>query len=174
MRARSRRGRWLVLAVIPLAGLSLYIPRWFGVPPLVLLETGTSMPTGLYVYDHALPAAPGEVVVLAKAPHWGRAYLMKRVMGRGGDVFCWDERRQAQRLNGRLLPGPSPRALELGVPVWKECRALGADEYVGFGEGADSYDSRYFGPSPAVVIYGVYRLAWALRLRPAERALSRR
>ncbi|MEM5709662.1 hypothetical protein, partial [Elizabethkingia meningoseptica] len=130
---------WLVLAVIPLAGLSLYIPRWFGVPPLVLLETGTSMPTGLYVYDHALPARPGEVVVLAKALHWGRAYLMKRVMGCGGDVFCWDEGRQAQRLNGRLLPGPSARALELGVPVWKECRSLRADEYVGFGEGADSY-----------------------------------
>ena len=92
MRTRSKRGRWLVLAVIPLAGLSLHIPRWFGVPPLVLLETGTSMPTGLYVYDHALPAAPGDVVVLAKAPHWGRAYLMKTVVGRGGDVFCWDER----------------------------------------------------------------------------------
>ena len=131
------------------------------------------------VFRYALPYWGVILVTLAAMLFYavgvnGRAYLMKRVMGRGGDVFCWDERRQAQRLNGRLLPGPSPRALELWVPVWKECRALGADEYVGFGEGADSYDSRYFGPSPAVVIYGVYRLAWALRLRPAERALSRR
>lgn len=164
MRVRFGRGRWLVLALIPLAGLALYIPRWFGAPPLVLLETGTSMPTGLYVYDHALPAEPGEVVVLAKAPHWGRPYLMKTVIGRAGDLFCWDEARQAQRLNGRLLPGPSPRARALGVPVWRDCRSLRADEYVGLGAGADSYDSRYFGPSPAAVIYGVYRLAWALRL----------
>lgn len=163
---RSGRCRWLVLATIPLAGLSLYIPRWFGVPPLVLYEVGTSMPTGIYVYDHPLPAERGEVIVLEKAPHWNGPYLMKRVAGRGGDVYCWDEARQAPRLNGDLFPGPSARSRSLGVAVWKGCRPLEAGEYVGFGDGVDSYDSRYFGPAPAAVIHGVYRLAWAV---PANR-----
>ncbi|WGF91079.1 S26 family signal peptidase [Marinivivus vitaminiproducens] len=133
-----------------------------GMPRLVLWEMGTSMPRGLYVYAHGIPAARGETIVLDEAPHWGRSYLMKRVEGLPGQTYCWDEQRQAHRLDDRWMTPVSITSRMMDIPVWQDCRTLDADEYVGYGRG-DSYDSRYIGPVTADQIAGVY---WLILPRP--------
>lgn len=135
----------------------LFAAPHLGVPRLALWETGTSMPRGLYLYSHGMPAERGETIVLNHAPNWGRSYLMKRVEGLPGQVYCWDEQRQAHRLDDLWMPPVTFTAQMMGIPIWHDCRPLAADEYVGYGQG-DSYDSRYIGPVHAADIAGVYRL----------------
>jgi len=165
-RVRIAFGRLLLLAAAVLA-LS-FVLRAAGMPRLVLWEYGESMPTGLYVFSHRPPAEQGEVIVMDKAPNWGRSYLMKRVEGVPGDRYCWDAAYQAHRLNGRLMPGISPLARLLEVPVWQGCRQLDVDEYVGYGDSENSYDSRHIGPIKAAEIAGIYRLVLSSASRPSQ------
>lgn len=154
--ARTWLGRvCLFTAALLLAG---YAASFLGAPRLILWEMGTSMPRGLYVYAHGMPATRGEVIVLDDAPNWGRSYLMKRVEGLPGQLYCWDEVRLAHRLDDQWMPQVSMTARLMEVPVWKACRRLRDNEYVGYGAG-DSYDSRYIGPVSADQIAGVYQLA---------------
>ncbi|WGF90985.1 S26 family signal peptidase [Marinivivus vitaminiproducens] len=151
-------GRILIAMAIVLT--LAYGAHALGMPRLVLWEMGTSMPRGLYVYAHGTPIERGETIVLDEAPNWGRSYLMKRIEGLPGQTYCWDEARQAHRLDDRWMPEISITARMMEIPVWRGCRQLGPDEYVGYGAG-DSYDSRYIGPVSADAIAGAYRLVVA-------------
>lgn len=152
--------RLLLYVIAPLLTYAIVAPH-LGVPSLALWETGTSMPRGLYIYSHGMPAEVGETIVLNDPPNWSRSYLMKRVEGVPGQFYCWDESRQAHRLNDRWMPAVTSTARMMGIPTWRDCRLLGPDEYVGYGQG-DSYDSRYIGPVRAAEIAGVYRLVYSL------------
>ena len=57
--------------------------------PLLIRNTGSSMPRGFYVWSHAAPAAKGEVIVVREPEHFRWSWLMKRVVGTAGDRFCW-------------------------------------------------------------------------------------
>lgn len=152
-----RRGAILAGTALALAVTVAWHGPGLGLfPPLLLENTGRSMPVGLYLYDHGAPARRGEIVVLPDPPLFRGPWLMKRVAGTAGDLFCWDPGRGTHRLAGRSMPPPSALARELGVPVWTGCRRLGAGEIVGYGEGA-SYDSRHFGPVRESDLWGVYR-----------------
>jgi type IV secretory pathway protease TraF len=158
-RRRLTRRRCAVLAGTSLALVAAIV--WHGpalglFPPLLLENTGRSMPVGLYVYDHAPPARHGEIVVLPHPPQFRGPWLMKRVEGVPGDLYCWDPALGTHVLAGRLMPPPSGLARSLGVQVWTGCRRLEASEIVGYGEGA-SYDSRHIGPVPEADLWGVYR-----------------
>jgi type IV secretory pathway protease TraF len=132
-------------------------------PPLLLENTGRSMPVGLYVYDHGPPARRGEIVVLPDPPRFRGPWLMKRVEGVAGELYCWRPALGTHELAGRLMPPPSRLARALGVPVWRGCRRLGPGEIVGYGAGA-SYDSRHIGPVREAGLWGVYR-PWRLNGR---------
>ena len=126
--------------------------------PLWIDQTGDSMPVGLYELQRDAPIKPGAVVVIKRPSHFNLWWLMKRVEGMSGDVYCWRPDLGTHTLAGRIMPPPAPEAIAMGVPVWHECRALDADELVGYGQSATSYDSRYFGPIRLDQIWGVYRL----------------
>ena len=151
--------RWVILAGTILAVTG--VVAWYGpalgfYPPLLLANTGRSMPPGLYVYAHRIPARRGEIIVLPHPPRFREPWLMKRVAGIAGDRYCWHAELGTHELAGRAMPPPSPLARRLGVPVWTGCRRLGPGEVVGYGEGA-SYDSRHLGPVREAELWGVYR-----------------
>ena len=141
-------------------GLGFVAPTFGLVPPLAFRNDGPSMPEGYYLYAHAMPARRGEVVVLRDPPHFDLPWLMKRVEGVAGDLFCWRPDLGTDTLNGRPMPAPSPMAHRLGIPVWRGCRRLQAGEIVGYGRTVDSYDSRYFGPVEESGLWGIYRPIW--------------
>lgn len=133
-----------------------------GMAPLVFSQTGHSMPQGFYLYHHATPAAVGEVVVEREPPDFKLPWLMKRVEGVAGSVYCWRADLGTHTLNGRVMPAPDARAERIGLKVWKECRALRPGEIVGYGVSSDSFDSRYRGPVEESRLWGVYRPVWLI------------
>jgi type IV secretory pathway protease TraF len=145
-----------------LIGAAIALPVALGWVAMVFghyafLNTGRSMPVGWYVWVHAQPAAVGEVVAVRDVPRFKLRWLLKRVEGVAGDSYCWDPIAGTQRLNGRLMPPPDPRAAQLGIDVWRGCRTLRAGEIVGYGQSADSFDARYLGPIAETHLWGVYR-----------------
>lgn len=151
-------------ALVPLAvlagGLLWYAPGLGLMPPLGFYNSGTSMPRGLYLFAHAQPAAVGEIVALREPPHFKLRWLLKRVEAVGGERYCWREDLNTHVVDDRPMPPPSPQAVAMGIPVWKGCRNLEADELVGYGRSATSWDSRYTGPVHMSELWGVYRGIW--------------
>lgn len=148
--------------LVPLAVVAAYAAPVLGYAPWpAYWQTGESMPKGLYILQPGAPVERGAVVVLRDPPHFDLPWLMKRVEGVPGDLFCWDGGAGTHRLNGRAMPAPSALARRLGIPVWQGCRRLGPGEVAGYGQSADSYDSRYLGPVSVARLAGVYRLALA-------------
>lgn len=157
-RARLARGG----SVLTLGAL-WFAPSFGLLPPLVLDNTSDSMPEGFYLYAHRIgspPVARGDVVVVRDPPHFDLPWLMKRAAGLAGDRYCWDYHAGTHELNGRSMPPPDPESVRLGIPVWKGCETLAADEVVLYGRTPDSYDSRYLGPFHARDLWGVYRPVW--------------
>jgi type IV secretory pathway protease TraF len=152
---RTTKQSFVVAGAVVLAlgagGITLLLMRE------LVWQNGDSMPKGLYVYAHAPPVEKGEVVILRDPPRFKLPWLMKRVEGVAGDTYCWDAQAGSQRLNGRLMPGPHPKAAELGIDVWRGCRALLPGEIVGYGQSDTSFDSRYFGPVLETRLTGAYR-----------------
>lgn len=161
-RARAGRTCFALAAVIAAAQAT----RMVGVPWAMLWEYGTSMPTGVYALDGRYRINRGDVIVLEGMPRWGRAYLMKQVVGVAGDTYCWHPDRYQHALNGEWMPGPSDVALQLGIEIWEGCRTLEPGEVVGYGAGSDSYDSRYLGPVSVSYVVGIYRLALPIARQP--------
>ena len=96
--------------------------------PLLIRNTGSSMPRGFYVWSHAAPAAKGEVIVVREPEHFRWSWLMKRVVGTAGDRFCWRPEIGTHFVGVRRMPPPSPDALELGLQPWQGCRVLAPGE----------------------------------------------
>ena len=128
--------------------------------PLLIRNTGGSMPRGFYVWSHAPPAAKGEVIVVRAPEHFRMSWLMKRVVATAGDRFCWRPEIGTHLVGVARMPPPSSVALELGLQPWQGCRVLGPGEVVGYGHSPDSYDSRYLGPINELRLWGVYRAIW--------------
>ena len=85
--------------------------------------------------------------------------ILKRVAASQGDLVCarGDQirvnqappmKRQAHDRLGRALDG------------WGGCRRLGPDEYLLLMSSPDSFDGRYFGPTPGGEIVGTARPLW--------------
>lgn len=151
----GRLTRWSV--GVSLAGVLLYAAPEAGLTsPALRYVEGRSVPAGWYVFHHRPPVRVGEVILIDHPPHYRKRELAKIVAGVAGDRYCYDAASGGHRLNERLMPGPSPEAVALGIPVWRGCRVLAAGEVVGYGQSADSYDSRYFGPVRESELWGAY------------------
>lgn len=151
--------RRVALGIWALAGLAAlhFAGPAHGLPPLLLANTSPSLPRGLYRLVHKPPVRVGEVVVLRHPPHHRAPWLMKRVAGTAGALYCWNADLGTHLLDGRPMPPLSRPAVVLEVPVWRGCRRLGSGELVGYGEGA-SYDSRHVGPVRESQLWGAYEL----------------
>ena len=146
-------------AVVAAIGAFLAPALGVGVP-LLIRNTGSSMPRGFYVWSHAVPAAKGEVIVVREPKHFRWSWLMKRVVATAGDRFCWRPEIGTHFVGVRRMPPPSPATLELGLQPWRGCRVLEPGEVAGYGRSPDSYDSRYLGPISETQLWGVYHPIW--------------
>ena len=146
-------------AVVAAVGAFMAPALGLGVP-LLIRNTGGSMPRGFYLWSHAPPAAKGEVIVVREPEHFRWSWLMKRVVATAGDRFCWRPEIGTHAVGDQPMPPPSADALRLGLRSWQGCRVLAPGEIIGYGQGPDSYDSRYLGPIREVHLWGVYRPVW--------------
>ncbi|MDP9144441.1 MAG: S26 family signal peptidase [Actinomycetota bacterium] len=155
------RARVIASAAV-VAAIGAFMAPALGVGvPLVIRNTGSSMPRGFYVWSHAAPSAKGEVIVVREPEHFRWSWLMKRVVATAGDRFCWRPEIGTHFVGVRRMPPPSPDALDLGLQPWQGCRVLAPGEVAGYGRSPDSYDSRYLGPITETQLWGVYRPVWA-------------
>jgi type IV secretory pathway protease TraF len=90
-------------------------------------------------------------------PGFNLNWLLKRVQGVGGDRFCWRASEMRHYVNDRPMPVIPQQALDAGIPIWRGCRSLMADEVVGFGEHVLAYGSQYLGPVRLAQLWGVYQ-----------------
>jgi conjugative transfer signal peptidase TraF len=130
----------------------------------ILYNATPSMPIGLYV-KRAAPVAPGAVVtVLARdvAADYAAARgfadpsdrFLKRVVAVGGDLVC--ARGGVVMINDAVQAQRRIRLEAPYFPYWSECRRLAAQEVFLLGDSPDSFDGRYWGPTPRAAIEDVW------------------
>jgi conjugative transfer signal peptidase TraF len=133
---------------------------------IVLFNETPSMPAGFYwratsliergaiVTVRAVDVAPGYAAERDFTDRGDR--FLKRVVGAAGDVVCAS--RAEVTLNGepvaeRKAKDSAGRAL----PTWEGCVTLDGARVFLLGETPDSFDGRYWGPTPTDRIEGVWR-----------------
>lgn len=146
-------------------GLAALLPVVAGaMPTLALVNESRSLPRGLYVRRFGEDIHRGRTTAMTQ-PEAARAYLeslgapkdmllLKRVAAVGGDRVC----REHDRV---ITPSGEARVLAkdrrgAALAAWRGCRRLEADEVFLLGEGAESFDSRYFGPVNRSQLRGVF------------------
>lgn len=156
----SLKARLICSAAVVAAIVMLVAPLYGYGAPLLIWNTGDSMPKGLWRYERPGPVHRGDVVVIRDPPHFDLVWLMKRVRGTEGDRFCWRPDLGTHVLNGTAMPRPDPLAEGLGLEPWHGCKVLGPGELVAYGNSPDSYDSRYLGIVRMEKVWGVYDPLW--------------
>jgi conjugative transfer signal peptidase TraF len=133
----------------------------------VALYNGTpSVPVGVYLRTGG-PVAPGTIVTVRAsdvAPSYAAARsftkpgnrFLKRIAATTGDVVCaygpnvW--------INGGALPERrSHDSAGRALPTWSGCLTLSHGQVLLLGETPDSFDGRYWGPTPVSRIEGIWR-----------------
>ena len=173
-RAALARRRWRcrygALAALGAAVLGLTM-AWRPAPVLVW-NASASAPLGLYRVRPGAPIETGDMVVVwlpgpARALADRRRYLpanvpaVKRVAAAAGARVCargtavWvGGRRVATRLAADHRGRP--------LPWWHGCRTLDSGEiFLLMRDSPDSFDGRYFGPSPRADLIGRATLLWS-------------
>ncbi|QNA83771.1 S26 family signal peptidase [Sphingomonas sp. So64.6b] len=142
-------------------------------PPLPRLvwNASASAPIGLYRVGPGTPVVRGDMVIartplaardLAARRHYipSNVPLVKRVAGVAGDRVCAVGRMIF--VNGRPLA--TRRATDShgrSLPWWTGCRMLGDGTlFLLMAEAPDSFDGRYFGPTPAADVIGKAVMLW--------------
>lgn len=129
--------------------------------PLMLENVTPSIPTGVYRHVTGKPAQ-GTVVAI-RQPAVARAYLrsmgfpadallLKRVVATSGTACA---KLDAVVADGRVFARLKRDRLGAALPQWDGCRRLDGDVFLS-GDGARSFDSRYFGPVSIRSIVGIY------------------
>lgn len=118
-------------------------------------------PGRIAVGDQVLSRLPADVAALADARRYVPATtpVLKTVAATAGAVVC--------RTGARVIVDAHPVALARSadragrpLPMWAGCRRLGPGEVLLLGRPADSFDGRYFGPTPAALVVGRARSLW--------------
>lgn len=174
MRAgRRRRGRERPRAVLALTlfGLGLIGLAALARPaPWLVWNASASAPIGLYRVlpenavrgDLVLVRTPDSVRQLAAERGYlpSNISLVKRVAALDGDVVCADG--DAISINGRVVAKRLARdRLGRPLPRWSGCLLLDGGKAFLLMEGvSDSFDGRYFGPTPTAAIIGRLAPLW--------------
>jgi len=161
-----RRRTLLPLLITGAAALAALVGAGLWQSDLVLYNPTPSMPVGLYLRTSA-PVARGAIVTVrardvalryAAQRHFtdrGDRFL-KRVAGAAGDEVC--AAGAGITLNGApVAERHAQDAAGRQLPTWEGCRTLEASEVFLLGDTLDSFDGRYWGPTPVERIEGVWR-----------------
>lgn len=122
----------------------------------------TVEPTGRAVVgDQVLSRLPPPVATLADRRRYIPATtpVLKTVAATAGAVICRSG--VVVSLDGRTIA--QARILDRAgrlLPVWSGCHRLGVGEVLLLGPHPDSFDGRYFGPTPTALIVGRARPLW--------------
>ena len=151
--------------VLVLAGLSLIgAAATLRTSPRLVWNASASVPIGLYALvsrdavrgDLALVRTPQSVRDLAAM----RGYLpanvpmVKRIAAAGGDLVCANGSSISINANTVATRRERDRARRL-LPSWSGCRRLGGNEvFLLMAQVPNSFDGRYFGPTPRAAIIG--------------------
>lgn len=132
----------------------------------ILYNATPSMPVGFYFRTSA-PIKKGAIVTVRAvdvAPDYAAARnftdpgdrFLKRVVGAAGDVLCASGAEIT--LNGaRVAERKAKDSAGRALPTWEGCVTLDRDRAFLLGETPDSFDGRYWGPTPMEHIEGVWR-----------------
>jgi conjugative transfer signal peptidase TraF len=134
--------------------------------PILIYNPSQSVPSGFYLRRNAPPQRGDFVTVAAAeiAPDYAALrgyadrsdYFLKRVAAAEGQLVCAED--ESVSIDGVQAATRSARDGEgRMLPAWRGCRTLGAGEVFLLGDTADSFDGRYWGPTSADVIEGVWR-----------------
>lgn len=133
---------------------------------VVLYNATPSVPVGFYLRTSG-PIERGAIVTARArdaAPRYAAERnftdegdrFLKRVAGAAGDEVC--AAGAAVTLNGaRVAERQAQDAARRPLPTWEGCRILDASEVFLLGDTMDSFDGRYWGPTPVERIEGVWR-----------------
>ena len=156
--------RWMAAA--SLAGAGVLVLASVVTFDTVLYNGTPSMPVGFYLRTTA-PIDRGAVVT-ARAADVAPEYaslrhftdpgdrFLKHVVGMAGDVVCAADAEVT--LNGAPLAERQARdSAGRALPTWSGCITLDEAHVFLLGETPDSFDGRYWGPTPIDRIEGVWR-----------------
>lgn len=162
VRLRLSAQAWLMLV----AGiLAIIIVSVEAAPDFIVYNRSSSIPRGFYVRTNVAVTRRAIVTVRAVevAPDYARLRqftdlgdrFIKRVVATDGDVVCAEG--NVVTVNGartalRVERDSAGRAL----PTWQGCRTL-QDEVFLLGDTSDSFDGRYWGPTPVRNVESVWR-----------------
>ena len=155
--------RPLVIALISVAAIGA--PAFIALPKLIIWNASASVPIGLYavlphahlrVGDLAVSTLPADIRALAAR----RQYLpvdvplIKPVSAVAGTTIC--------RNSGQITIAGAPKAeaksvdaMHRSMPVWSGCQRLTSDQIFLMNPAViDSFDGRYFGPTPINLVRG--------------------
>jgi conjugative transfer signal peptidase TraF len=164
---RVRTRRWLQIA-IGLMGLWAILPIYFG-QRVVVINTSPSVAPGLYMRS-AIEPAVGQIVdfrIPQRAKHYVQDrtgqncadwYILKPIAAGPGDRV--DTTGSWLIINGHAIAPMPPNTDSVGrpLPIWREKRRLGSDEYFVFSDRIpNSFDSRCYGPISRAQIETVRR-----------------
>jgi conjugative transfer signal peptidase TraF len=135
--------------------------------PDALLYNGTpSMPVGLYL--RASGGVERGAIVTVRAVDVAPSYaaernftdpadrFLKRVVSASGDMVCASG--AGVTLNGALVAlRQAQDSAGRALPTWKGCVTLDDGHVLLLGDTPDSFDGRYWGPTPIDRIEGVWR-----------------
>lgn len=161
-----------VTIITMLTGIALAAaPAWIDHDPRLIWNASASVPIGLYRVE---PTERIDVtdLVAVMPPHElanflaGRGYLprgvpmIKRVLALPGTTVC----RTGTTITAYDHAYGEARerdSLGRGLPVWQGCRVVADGElFLMNWDAADSFDGRYFGPSPASSVIGRVFPVW--------------
>lgn len=159
MRGRSQ------LILFATAALVASLIAFDRVQDVILYNGSASMPVGFYlrtgraprlgsvVTVHAMSVAPA----YARQRHAGSRFrFLKRIAATAGDLVCADN--DELRINAEIRALRQRRdSAGRVLPSWSGCVTLRSDQVLLLGDGADSFDSRYFGVVSVDDIEGVWR-----------------
>ena len=156
--------RGLLAAALIVAGFSV-ITAWRA-QRVLIYNPSESVPSGFYLRSD-VPLAIGSFVTVAAidvAPEYTalRGYddrsdfFLKRVTATAGQQVCAND--QVVSIDGvqvalRNTHDDQGRVL----PTWEGCRTLAAGEVFLLGDTEDSFDGRYWGPTPVSLIEAAWR-----------------
>jgi len=171
-------GKLVVMALLVFCGSAAVTAAVLDAP-IVLRNTSTSSPLGLYRYVGSLPRpgdymafhadGPGfELITQATGLRLPAIPILKPIAAFPGDHVCFDPLSETYQVNGG-----EPITIEERhwqgrlLPIWKGCRHLTATEHFVYSDRIpNSLDSRFYGPVERLVVVGAYQPLWIDRNDP--------
>jgi conjugative transfer signal peptidase TraF len=165
----AHEGRAAVALVVACAAFSIGVAM-INSEPILVWNASASAPIGLYALvshdarrgDLALVRTPPSVRELAAA----RGYLpanvpmVKRIAAANSDIVCASK--ELIFINGKAVAARRDHdSAHRPLPSWSGCRRLARDEvFLLMAPARDSFDGRYFGPTPRASIIGRLEPLW--------------